>query len=321
MKKIILVGHKNPDTDSIVAPLAFADFLKKVREPILGFSFSNIKVARAGQFNRETEFILSHFKQKKPPFIKSVQNKNVVLLDHGDYGQAVDGIEKANLLGVLDHHKLGGLKTTTPIFYRVEPLGSSSSLVAKMFFENNRCPNKKIAGLLLAGILSDTLKFTSPTTTVYDKKVAKVLARISGENPKKLAKEMFEAKSDITGIFPQDLVSKDYKEYKQGKITFGFGVWETTSSWKVEEMKEKIFLALEKLKKKRKLDLVFFALVDIMNKNSKLFLLGEKEKLIAKKAFHKPISGNFLCLPGIVSRKKQMLPPVLKILEKNGNPF
>jgi len=314
MKSIILIGHKNPDTDSVVAPLVFAEFLKKVKEHIIGFRDFKIRVGRGGEVNKETEFVLDHFKQKRPPLIKSLRNKEVFLVDHGDYAQAVDGIREANILGVLDHHKLGGIKTDSPIFCRAEPLGSSSSLVAKMFYENNIPLSRKSAGLLLAGLVSDTLNLTSPTTTKQDKNIASDLAKISGENRNKLAEKMFEAKSDIAGISPKELVSKDYKEFKEGKTKFGLGVWETTSPNKVKNLKEKIFPALEKLKKQRKLDLAFFALIDIVKKNSLLFVLGEKERIIAEKAFKKKEKQRFVFLPGVVSRKKQMIPEILKQL-------
>lgn len=316
MKTIIIIGHQNPDTDSIVTPLALAEFLKKIKKPFLGFSGFKTKVVRAGNINKEAKFVLNYFQEKKPPLIKSLARKNVFLIDHGDYEQAVEGIKKANIIGILDHHKIGGIKTILPIFYRAEPLGSSSTILAKMFFENNLSLNKKTAGLLLAGIISDTLKFTSPTTTEEDKKIAQILAKISKEKIDELSEKMFEAKSDISDISPDQLVAMDYKEFKAGKINFAIGVHETTYPKNVIEIKDKIFSALEKLKKKRKMDLMFFALVDILEENSTLFILGEKEKEILEKVFKKRSKEKLFCLPGVVSRKKQILPPLINFLEK-----
>lgn len=317
MKSIIVIGHKNPDTDSIVAAFVFADFLKRAKKPILGFSGFKIKPARAGSLNKETEFVLNYFKQKASPFIKNIKDKDVILVDHGSYEEAANGAKEARIVGVIDHHQLGGLKTVMPIFYRAEPIGSTSTILAKMFLENKLSFDKKTAGPLLAAILSDTLKLTSPTTTNEDKKIVKILAKISKENINKLSQKMFEAKSDIKDISPNELVSKDYKEYKDGGVNFGIGVWETIYPQEVKEKKEEILSALEKLKKKRKMKLMFFVLVDIFKKNTKLFLLGEKEKLIAEKIFKKKVKGNLLSLPGIVSRKKQILPPLINFLEKN----
>jgi len=319
MKSIIAIGHKNPDTDSIVASLIFADFLKKVRKPILGFLNFKIKPARAGSLNRETKFVFNYFKQTPPFLIKNIKNKDVVLIDHGDYDQAAEGVREARIVGVIDHHQLGGITTAAPIFYRAEPIGSTSTILAKMFLENKLFFDKKTAGFLLAAILSDTLKLTSPTTTGDDKKITQILAKVSKENIDRLSQKMFEAKSDIKGISFNELVSKDYKEYKDGGINFGVGVWETVCPQKIKVKEKEILSALEKLKKKRKMKLMFFALVDIFKKNSEVFLLGEKEKLVAEKVFRKKAKGNLLFLPGVVSRKKQITPFLINFLEKNEN--
>ena len=316
MKSIIVIGHKNPDTDSIVSSLVFADFLKKVKKPILGFSDFKVKPARAGFLNKETKFVLDYFKQKSPVLIKNLKNKDVILVDHGEFSQSVKGIEQANIVGVLDHHKLGGIESVSPVFYRNEPIGSTSTIIAKMFLENNFSFDKKTAGLLLSAILSDTLKLTSPTTTNEDKEIVKILAKASKENVNKLAQKIFEAKSDIKGVSIGELVSRDYKEYKGGKISFGIGVCETARPQEIKEKKEEIFSALKKLKKKRKVKLMFFTLVDILKKNSEVFLLAEKEKSVAEKIFKKKAKENLLFLPGLISRKKQMVPLMVSFLEK-----
>lgn len=319
MKSIIVIGHKNPDVDSIVSSLVFADFLKKTKKHILGFSSFKVKSARAGSLNKEVKFVLDYFKQKPPVLINNLKNKDVVLMDHGEFNQSAKGIEQANIVGVLDHHKLGGIKSISPIFYRNETVGSTSTIVAKMFLEDNLSFDKKTAGLLLAAILSDTLKLTLPTTTNEDKKIVKILAKISKENVNKLAKKIFEAKSDIKGVSMDELVSRDYKEYEGGKISFGIGVCETTHAKKIKGKKEEIFSALKKLKKKRKVKLMFFAVIDILKKNSEVFLLAEKEKLVAEKVFKKKARGNLLFLSGVASRKKQIVPPMVSFLEKNEN--
>ena len=317
MKLITVIGHKNPDTDSVIASLIFVDFLKKKKKPILGFSGFRIEPRVSGDLNKETKFVLKYFKQAPPPLVKSLKNKDVFLVDHGGYEQAAEGAEEARIVGVLDHHKLEGLKSASPVFFRVEPIGSTSTLIAKMFLENNLSFDKKTAGLLLAAVLSDTLKFTSPTTTDEDKKIANILSKISRENINKLSQKMFEAKSDIRGISLAELISQDYKEYKVNEVSFGFGVWETINPNKIKERKKEIFSALEKFKKERKKDLMFFALVDILKKNSEIFLPGEKEKLIAEKVFKNKTKGNILFLRGVVSRKKQMIPDLTKFLERN----
>jgi len=307
MSSIIIVGHKNPDTDTVVASLVWGDYLKRK-----GYW---PKVCRAGQLNYETKFVLKYFHQNQPPLIKNLAKKKVFLIDHNEASQAVDGLDKAQLVGILDHHKLGGLKTAEPIFCRIEALGSSSTLVAKIFLENNYKLNKKQAGLLLAGIISDTLNFHSPTTTLEDKKIARYLAKISQIKINQLAKEMFQAKSNLAGYRLIDLVTADYKEFEFGQTKFGLGVWETVNPQSILDLKEKIFLALKKLKEKQKIDLVFFAAVDILKQKSFFFLLDEREKDIIQQAFRLKSVDEITELDGIVSRKKQMIPAIAQVLE------
>jgi len=319
MKTVIAIGHKNPDTDSVVSAVAFATLVKEIKKPILGFSDFEIQPARAGSPNNETKFVFDYFNQELPTLAENIGGKEVVLLDHGEYSQSQDGIKEATIVGVLDHHKLGGLETAGPIFYRAEPVGSTSTIIFEMFSENNISLDKKLAGLLLAAVLSDTLKLTSPTTADQDRQAVKALSEISGENIDALAEKMFEAKSDITGISPAEIIGSDYKEYEAGMTKFGIGVWETMYPEKVKEKKEEILSALEKMKSERKMDLMFFALVDINRKNSELFIISEKEKAAAEKVFKSKAENSLIFLSGIVSRKKEMVPPLTNFLEKNEN--
>jgi len=309
MKKgfFIILGHKNPDTDTIVSAIVFSDFLRKKR--------FKVKIGRAGSLNKETKFLLSFLKEKVPPLIKNVVKKNIILIDHGDLNQAISGAEKANILMVLDHHRIAGLETIEPIFYRCEPLGSTATLIAKIFSEENLKLNKRQASLLLCGIISDTLKFTSPTTTKEDKKIAQKLIKISKINVEEIAKQMFEVKSDLKGILIKKILTKDYKEYNFSGKKVGIGVYETVFPKSFEKIKKKIFEELEKLKKEMKLDLLFFAVVDIFKKISFLYLIGTQEEEIAKKVFKEKIKENIMILPKIVSRKTQIVPPIANILK------
>ncbi len=311
--KIFIIGHNNPDADSIISSIILSDFLKKIKLPY--FNNFIFEPKRSGQINKETKFILNYFKEKEPSLVKNVKNKKVFLVDHGGYEESAPGITEAELIGVLDHHKINGLKTTLPIFYRAEPVGATCTILAKMFFENNLDLNKKQAGLLLAGILSDTLNLTSPTTTFDDKKIVKKLINISKENSQKLGQKILEIKSDISDISVQELIKRDYKEFESGGLNYGIGVLETLN---IKKAKEKdISLVLEKLKKEKKVNLIFFAFIDILKNNTELFLLSEQERITAEKVFKKKAEGNYLFLPGISSRKKQILPPFVKFLEKN----
>ena len=304
---IIVIGHKNPDTDTIVSAIVWAEFLN--------ISGKKAKAYRAGELNFETKYVLTRFKQKAPALVGDLENKEVFLVDHGELKQSPEGIEKAKIIGVLDHHRLAGIATTEPTYYRCEPIGSTSSLIAKIFNETGKKINKKQASLLLSGIISDTLKFTSPTTTDEDKKIGKQLQKIAGININELANKMFESKSSLKGMSLEDILQKDYKEFEFGRQKIGIGVYETASVSAFDKMKSKIFDNLAKLKTQRKMDLIYFGVIDILKHEGFLYLIGEKEKEIAQKAFKGKIENNIMRVPGLVSRKKQMVPVLAKILE------
>jgi len=304
---IHIVGHKNPDTDAIVSAIVLADYFKKMGK--------KSQALRVGKINRETRFVLNKVKIRPPSLVKSLARKKVFLVDHNEKEQAGDGIERAEISGVLDHHKLGGsIRSKEPIYVRIEPVGSTSTLIFKLFQEMNFQLRKNRAFLLLSGILVDTLKFTSPTTTKEDKKAAEILAKICQEDVNAISQEIFKIRSDISGIKLENLIFSDYKEYQEKSLTFGIGVHETLNPGILLRKENKIFSTLERLKKEKKLNLFFFALVDILKRKTYLFLTGEKEKEIARKAFKKKTEENLLLLPGVVSRKKQIVPPILKVL-------
>ena len=305
---IYLVSHKNPDTDSIVSSLVMKDFLQR--------SGQKVKACRIGELNRETAYVLNYLKERAPALIKNVGGKKIFLIDHNEIEHGGKGMEKAEIVGILDHHRLGGIETVSPIFFRTEPIGSTSTLVFKLFKEKDLKLNKKQAALLLAGIISDTLKFISPTTTDEDKKIAKELEKISGENINKLSQGMFRARFDVSGINLKDLLTKDYKEFKLGKTVVGIAVWETPSPQGILEKKTEIIEELKKIKKQRKANLIYFGTLDIFKKECNLVVIGEEEKKVAEKAFGKKEKENIIYLPGVISRKKQIIPKLAEVLGK-----
>jgi manganese-dependent inorganic pyrophosphatase len=305
---IYLVSHKNPDTDSIVSTIVMEDFFKKLGQKAKAF--------RLGDINKETIFVLRHFGQRPPALIKNLFDKKVFLIDHNELEQSGKGLDKAEIVGVLDHHRLGGLETVEAVFARIEPVGSTSTLVFKLFKEKGFKLNKKQAALLLAGIISDTLNFVSPTTTDEDKKIANELEGISGKDIVKLSKEMFKERFSLRGISFKDLIKKDYKEFKLGKTKIGVAVWETANQKDILENKSEVLELLNNLKKEKKVSLIFFGLLDIIKKECFLFVIGNKEKKVAEKSFGKKEKESIILLPGVISRKKQIIPKLAKILGK-----
>jgi len=309
MPKIIIVGHKNPDTDTIVSAIAAEEYFKNVLK-------MDAKACRAGELNNETKFILKAFSTETPSLFKNLKkDERVVLVDHNEAGQRPDGAGDAFINGIIDHHKVS-LETESPIFLRVLPVGSTASIIAKMYLESGKKIQPKIAKLLIAGIMSDTLGLNSPTTAEDDRKMAKELNKIAKLDLKVFINDMFSAKSSLKGISIDALISQDYKPFKMGKHKVGIGVWETTDPKSVNLKKDEIMKALRKKKAGEKLDLIFFFIVDIVKQESLLFLVGEEEAEAAKKAFKGNAGSSEMLLKGIVSRKKQMVPMLMAQLNK-----
>lgn len=306
---IIIIGHQNPDTDAIVSTIVYCQIKAK-----LGF---NVKSARVGQISQEARFVLSYFKQNIPPLIKNVKGKRVILLDHGDSSQSAPGVKEAEVVEVIDHHYIGDITTEKPIFYRAEPIGSTSSIIFKLCQEKKINLTKTQAGLLLAGVISDTLYLHSPTTTSEDKKILKQLAQIAKIKPKELAEKMFEVKSEINNANLRQIIEADYKKYKFGSVKFGIGVFETVKPEKIRPLQARLFNQLKQFKAEKKLPLYFFLVVDILKQNSFLYLIGREEEKIAQKVFKSKITNRKIFLPGVVSRKKQVLPAIAKLCRQS----
>ena len=308
MGKLIIVGHKNPDTDSIVSAIAAQEFFSK-----LG---TEAEARRAGEANNETRFILENVGIPMPGLAESLgEGETAVLVDHNEEGQAFDQLAYEKVSHIIDHHKLS-VKTEGPIYCRVEPVGSTSSLIAKMFFERKMDISGNAAKLLMAGILSDTLNLTSPTTTQEDKDLLGELNKTAKIEIGSFVAEMFKAKSSLEGISVEDIIRVDYKTFEMGKRNVGIGTWETTLPESVNEKKEEIMEALSREKEAVGLDYIFFMVVDILKQNCQLYLVGEAEKELAQKVFSGEMSNSEMFLVGVVSRKKQIVPQLTEALSK-----
>ncbi|EKE25267.1 MAG: Inorganic diphosphatase PpaC [uncultured bacterium] len=307
MNKIVVIGHKNPDTDSIISALVGAEYLEKV----LG---KNAKAYRAGILNNETKFILEKWEVEIPEEINpSIEIESVCLVDHNEVSQLAEGVDYNKVDFVIDHHKVA-ITTEKPFFMRLEPIGSTSSLLAKMFFEKGEFPSEVTSKLLLSGILSDTLNFTSPTTTQEDKEFAQKLNEIAKLDVESYVAEMFKAKSSLEGISTEEITTLDYKEFEMGNKKVGVGTWETTLPQSVNERKEEIFKILSERKESKKLDYIYFMVVDIIAGNCQLYIISDEEKTLAEKVFGESVENGIMLLKGVVSRKKQIVPPLTEAL-------
>lgn len=312
--KTIVVGHLCPDTDSVVAAMVVSFYSGKI------FGVKAL-AKRAGGLNNETKFILNLLpkmaKIALPSKISKVKTEKVILVDTTEQNQIVEGVNENNLIAIIDHHNLGGLKSAKPIYVRVEPLGCSCSILYKILAERKIKITADASFLMIAAIVSDTLFFNSPTTTEEDKKIVNELNKIAKINIKKLARDMFKAKSSLKGVKTEEIIEKDYKFYQMGKNKVGIGVWETVEPSSVNRKKTAIMDALAKKKKKDGLDHLYFGVVDILKEKTYLYLLGIEEEKLAKAVFGGKISNGAMLLEKTVSRKKQIAPLLNRALLEN----
>ena len=232
----------------------------------------------------------------------------VYLIDFMERSQSPKDIDEATILGIVDHHKMGDLKTDTPLEMWVRPVGCSNTIVKEMFDHHNVEIPKELAGMMMCAILSDTVIFKSPTCTKADTKAVKELAEIAGiEDPKALGMEMFIVKSDVLNDTKEDLVLRDFKDFSMGGNTIGVGQLEVVDLSVFDTMKEELFAAMQKIKDEEGRHTVLLLLTDIMQEGSQLLVLSDDNSKI-ESAFDKTLTDNQVWLPKVMSRKKQVIP-------------
>ena len=246
----------------------------------------------------------------------NLQKKQVILVDHNEKSQAVDGIEDAEILEIIDHHRLGSLETIAPGFFRNQPLGCTSTIIYQMYQEKGAIIDKKTAGILLAAIISDTLMFRSPTCTQMDRAAAEALAKIAEVDIEELAKKMFEAGSDFKKKTTEELFYQDFKTFHTDEFDFGVAQLSAMSDVQLGMAKKKLQPYLEIALGEQKLDAVFVMLTDILDENSEVIYAGAQAGSLLKECFGEPDESGSFYLKGVVSRKKQMIPTLMAGLQQ-----
>lgn len=245
-----------------------------------------------------------------------MRRKQLILVDHNEKSQAVNGVESAEILEIIDHHKLGDIETIAPVFFRNQPVGCTGTIVYQMYQEYGVDINRKIAGLLCSAIISDTLMFRSPTCTEVDKKSAEALAERAGISIEEHAKNMFKAGSNFASKSAEEIFYQDFKAFNAGAKEFGVGQLSAMSDEELQEVKEKLMPYMPQVLEERKLDMIYIMLTNILEESSELIYVGAEAREIAESAFH----GHFearedsLWLKGVVSRKKQVIPAFMATL-------
>jgi len=304
---IYILGHKNPDTDSICSPLAYANFLRQKGK--------KAEAVRTGKINPETKFVLDYFKVKAPKLLASVKGKKIILLDYNEKTQSPDGIEKANILEVIDHHKIL-FKWPEPILFHSEPVGCTGTLIAEKYFNDRKVKlSKQMAGILLSAILSDTVVFRSPTTTKKDKEIAKKLAKIVKiKNLDKFGIEIKKQKASFKGLNAKNILFSDFKIFNFSGKKVGVGQIEVCDFKEVNERKEEFIKKFKEILKKEKYNLLILMVTDIIKIGSRLLTVGQTDYV--EKALGKKVKDNSVYLKGMMSRKKQVVPPLERIFSK-----
>ena len=240
--------------------------------------------------------------------------KKVIQVDHNERGQSVDGLEDAEVLEIIDHHRVADIQTSNPIFFRNEPIGSTSTIVAKCFFERGLTPSKTAAGLLCSAIISDTLLFRSPTCTPQDEEICRKLAEIAGiSSVEDYAKEMFKAGTSLKGKTVEQIFNQDYKPFSIEDIKVGIAQVNTMDIDGFMPLKEEMLAYMNEKAKESSLNMVMLLLTDIITEGSQVLVVGERPD-IAEKAFNVTLVDNTAFLPGVLSRKKQVVPPVTNVI-------
>ena len=246
----------------------------------------------------------------------NLKRKQVIMVDHNEESQAADGIDHAEILEIIDHHRLGTLETMSPVFFRNQPLGCTATIMYQMYQERGVEIPKKIAGLLCSAIISDTLMFRSPTCTAIDKSAAEHLAQIAGVDIEDLAIDMFSAGSNLGSRTAEEIFYQDFKRFDVGNVEFGVGQINSMNAVELEEIREKLIPYLPVAHRESGLNMIFFMLTNIIKESTELLCYGPNSDTLVKEAFQLPDDGDSYELKGLVSRKKQLIPSLAGMIQQ-----
>ncbi len=296
-------GHKSPDTDSTGSPIIWAWYMTEIKgeaaKPVL-----------LGEPNTEAAFMLEHWNLDKPEIIGDVEDgAPVVIVDTNNPAELPANVNGADIRAIIDHHKLvGGLETKGPIDIRIEPLACTATIMHKMIGKDMAQAPQAIKGAMLTCILSDTLEFRSPTTTQEDRAIAEALAQELGLDLSDYAAKMFAAKSDVSAFSDAELIRMDSKEYEVDGTKFRVSVLETTAPEMPLDRKESLMASMKDVASEDGVDEVLLFVVDILKEEATLLVPNDLVKGVAEKSFGATVTGDTVVLPGVMSRKKQIIP-------------
>ncbi|MBL7057801.1 manganese-dependent inorganic pyrophosphatase [Patescibacteria group bacterium] len=304
--KIHITSHKSPDLDATVAAISYA-YLKNKLDP------ANEYIAvSAGELNKETKFILEKFNLSEPAILENIKGLNIILVDHNESSQIQEGHEEANIIEVVDHHKIN-FNFNAPIFFESKPWGSTCSIIARKYCENSIEKPKNLASAMLAAILVDTVITKSPTCTETDKKIINKLSNIAGiEDWKEFGMDIFKVRSSVSKYEAIDIIKNDFKDFEFGEYKFGIGQIETVDLHEIEPREEELLIEMTKLKEENNYHTVILFLTDIINEGSK-FLVITSDQAKVEQALKSKLIDSKVYIKDIMSRKKQVVPMLMEI--------
>lgn len=308
MSKILVFGHQNPDTDAIGAAIAFANLQKELGK--------DAEAVALDEPNEETAFALNHFGLTAPRVVETVANEveQVMLVDHNEFQQSAADIEKVEILAVVDHHRIANFQTANPLYYRAEPVGCTSTIILKLYKENNVEVSKNIAGMMLSAIVSDTLLFKSPTCTQEDVQAAKELAEIAGVDLEGYGLEMLKAGTNLGTKSASELIDLDAKSFPMGGSNLRIAQVNTVDLAEVFLRQAELESAMQEANAANGYDLFVLVVTNILDSDSEILIVGEPKENV-EKAFNVTLDNNRALLKGVVSRKKQVVPQLTAAFE------
>ncbi|KRO03882.1 MULTISPECIES: manganese-dependent inorganic pyrophosphatase [Levilactobacillus] len=303
MSKALIFGHQNPDTDAIVAAKAFAYYQTQ-----RGY---DVEAVALGEPNMETNYVLNHFDEPAPRVVKTVSNEvdQVMLVDHNEAQQSVSDLDKVQVTFVVDHHRIANFHTDAPLYYRAEPVGCVSTILTEMFDEAKIEIPAKLAGLMLSAIISDTLLLQSPTTTDKDREAVRALAEIADVDVQSYGIAMLKAGTNLAAKSDKELIDGDAKSFDMNGHSVRIGQINTVDLDDVISRQAGLEKAMQDEIASEGYDLFITLATNVLNSDSELIVAGEPKDVV-EKAFNTKLADNRASLPGVVSRKKQVVPPL-----------
>lgn len=305
--KTYVFGHTNPDTDSIASAISMANLQTQTGRYAESF--------RLGNINKETKYALNTFNIQEPELLSKIEDHtNVIMVDNNEFSQSVSGIENAHIQMVVDHHRLN-LHTSEPVYCIAEPVGCASTILYKLYRQEDVTITPRIAGMMLSAIISDTLMFRSPTCTDQDRITAEKLSKIAGINLYDYGYKLLEAGTDISDCTAEEIINIDSKDFMHHELKITISQINSSNVDEVFKRKPEIEKAIEAKIKKENIDLFVFVVTDILEANSRVIVLGNRTDIF-ERAFHTELIANTTLLKGVVSRKKQILPAILQGIDQ-----